>query len=125
MNFSFLILLGFGRVRISYKIDNNLVIDWVNAQSLAPRLTCIGDGHDGIWNIVCEFQPEKERREIQDLFHLMENLHKVGGSTKRINKAKALLWQGKVDETIASFANCNLKQALDFCAYLQGLIFAH
>lgn len=99
--------------------DNNLVIDWVNGQSLAPTLTCIGDGHDGIWNIVREFKPEKERREILDWFHLMENLHKVGGSMKRINKAKALLWQGKVDETIACFANCNLKQAENFCAYLE------
>lgn len=49
----------------------------------------------------------------------MENLHKVGGSMKRINKAKALLWQGKVYETITSFANCNLKQAENFCAYLE------
>lgn len=34
----------------------------------------------------------------------MENLYKVGGSLKRINKAKTLLWQGKVNETIATFA---------------------
>jgi hypothetical protein len=31
--------------------ENNLVIDWVNSQPLAATLTCIGDGHDGIWNI--------------------------------------------------------------------------
>jgi len=59
--------------------ENNLVIDWVNDQPLAPILTCIGDGHDGIWNIIREFTPETERREILDWFHLMENLHKVGG----------------------------------------------
>ena len=33
---------------------NAVVIDWVNAQPLAAVLTCIGDGHDGIWNIAAE-----------------------------------------------------------------------
>ena len=32
-----------------------------------------------------------------------ENLHKVGGSLKRLRQAQALLWQGKVDETMALF----------------------
>jgi hypothetical protein len=32
---------------------------------------------------------------------MIENLHKVGGSTQRINKAKTFLWQGKVHEAIA------------------------
>lgn len=71
---------------------------WVNHQALALILTCIGDGHDGIWNIVREFTPEIERREIQDLFHLMENLYKVGGSMERINTAKHHHWQGRVDD---------------------------
>ena len=99
--------------------ENNLVIDWVNSQPLAPTLTCIGDGHDGIWNIVREFKPEQQRREILDWFHLMENLYKVGGSMQRINTAKALLWTGKVDDAIATFADCTLKQALNFCIYLE------
>lgn len=74
--------------------ENSIVINWVNNQPLAPILTCLGDGHDGIWNIIREFTPEHERREIQYLFHFMENLHKVGGSIQRVNKAKNLLWQG-------------------------------
>lgn len=53
--------------------ENSLVIDWVLTQSLAPILTCIGDGHDGIWNIVRDFAPEHQRRELLDWFHLMEN----------------------------------------------------
>lgn len=89
--------------------ENNLVIDWVNNQPLAPVLTCIGDGHDGIWNIVREFPPQIERREILDWFHLMENLYKVGGSMQRINTAKHHLWQGRVDDTIACFADCTRK----------------
>ena len=70
-------------------------------------------------NIIREFTPEQERREILDWFHLMENLHKVGGSARRINKVKSLLWQGKVDDAIATFSDCKLKQALNFCTYLE------
>ncbi|AVH66177.1 ISKra4 family transposase [Nostoc sp. 'Peltigera membranacea cyanobiont' N6] len=99
--------------------ENSLVIDWVKSQSLAPILTCLGDGHDGIWNIVRDFAPEHQRREVLDWFHLMENLHKIGGSNQRLNQAKTLLWQGKVDDAIAVFADCQLKQALNFCAYLE------
>jgi len=99
--------------------ENSIIINWVNEQSLAPILTCLGDGHDGIWNIIREFTPETERREILDWFHLMENLHKVGGSIQRINKAKSLLWQGKIDDAIALFAECQIKQAENFSAYLQ------
>jgi hypothetical protein len=99
--------------------ENSVVINWVNEQSLAPILTCLGDGHDGVWNIIREFTPEHERREILDWFHLMENLHKVGGSIQRINKVKSLLWQGKIDDAIALFADCKIKQAENFCIYLE------
>lgn len=98
--------------------DNAVVIDWVNAQPLATVLTCIGDGHDGIWNIVTQFAPNTQRREVLDWFHLMENLHKVGGSLKRLNQAEALLWQGQVDAAKALFADCQRKQAQNFCQYL-------
>lgn len=46
--------------------ENAVVVDWVNAQPLAAVLTCIGDGHDGIWNIVAQFAPNCERREVLD-----------------------------------------------------------
>lgn len=48
----------------------------------------------------------------------MENLHKVGGSVKRLKHAKNFLWKGQVDEAIAVFAECQLKQAQKFSAYL-------
>ncbi len=53
--------------------DNAVVIDSVNAQPLATVLTCIGDGHYGIWNIVTQFAPNTQRREVIDWFHLIEN----------------------------------------------------
>jgi hypothetical protein len=54
-----------------------------------------------------------------DWYHLAENLHKIGGSTKRLNQAEALLWKGQVDAAIAMFSNCNKKQAKNFCEYLR------
>jgi len=98
--------------------ENQLLIDWVNDQELAPIVTCLGDGHDGVWNIIKELAPSCERREILDWFHLMENLHKVGGSNQRLFSARSLLWRGKVDETILLFSDCTLKQAENFCIYL-------
>ena len=49
----------------------------------------------------------------------MENLHKIGGSNQRLFAARELLWYGKVDETIKLFGDCTLKQAENFCAYLE------
>ena len=99
--------------------ENDVLVSWVNSQKLAPIVTCLGDGHDGVWNIIQEFAPTGERREILDWFHLMENLHKISGSNQRLFAARNLLWHGKVDEAILLFSDCNLKQAENFCAYLE------
>lgn len=106
-----------GSVGTSFQ-DNQVVIDWVNDQPLASPLTCIGDGHDGIWNIIDQLAPNVQRREVLDWFHLIENLHKVGGSQKRLQQAQSLLWKGQVDATIALFTNCQGKQAQNFSHYL-------
>jgi hypothetical protein len=99
--------------------ENETIVNWVNSQELAPVVTCLGAGHDGVWNIIKEFVPVGERREILDWFHLMENLHKIGGSNQRLFAARELLWCGKVDETIKLFSDCSLKQAENFCADLE------
>lgn len=106
-----------GTIGTSFQ-DNQVVIDWVNHQPLASTLTCIGDGHDGIWNIIDQLAPDVQRREVLDWFHLIENLHKVGGSQKRLKQAQTLLWKGQVEATIALFADCKGKQAQNFCRYL-------
>lgn len=98
--------------------ENSYLIDWVNAQPLADVLTCLGDGHDGIWNIISQLAPNTQRREILDWFHLMENLHKVGGSLHRLEQAEALLWQGRIQEAKDLFVDCKLKPARNFCEYL-------
>ncbi len=47
--------------------QNAVVIDGVNVQPLAVVLTCLGDGHDGIWNIISQFALDTQRREVQGL----------------------------------------------------------
>lgn len=87
--------------------DNAALVEWVLAQPLASPLTCIGDGHDGVWNIIKELASAEHRREILDWYHLRENLYKVGGSLKRLRQAEALLWRGIVDAALNLFQNCS------------------
>jgi hypothetical protein len=99
--------------------DNQQLIDWVHQQPLGKPLTCLGDGHDGVWNLIQPMVPDSQRRESLDWYHLMENLQKVGGSMRRLHEAEALLWQGQVDATLVLFEECKHKQAKNFCAYLR------
>ena len=32
--------------------DNTSLVNWVNQHTLAKPVICLGDGHDGIWNIL-------------------------------------------------------------------------
>jgi hypothetical protein len=72
----------------------------------------------GVWKIVAEIATAPERQEILDWYHLVENLHKVGGSTQRLHQAEARLWEEEVDAEIGLFKDCWDKQAQNFCGYL-------
>jgi hypothetical protein len=98
--------------------QNQELIDWVNRQFCNTPIACLGDGHDGVWNIADRIVTPPERLEILDWYHLVENLYKVGGSLRRLRHAKALLWQGKVDEVYALFSKLNTHGAKKFCKYL-------
>lgn len=98
--------------------DNEQLVEWVNQQSLANPVTCLGDGHDGIWNLFGEIASPTQRREILDWFHLVENLHKVGGSLQRLAAVEALLWKGDVDGAIKQFKGWQHEQVDNFIAYL-------
>jgi len=98
--------------------ENPRLVDWVNAQSLATPITCLGDGHDGVWNIITQIAADGERWEILDWFHLMENLYKVGGSMQRLHQAETFLWKGLVDQAKALFTDWDAKLAQNFCNYL-------
>ena len=98
--------------------DNQSLMKWVNAQPLSQPLTCLGDGHDGIWNIYQGIGTESQRREILDWFHLVENLGKVGGSQRRLDAVEAFLWQGDVDSAIKQFKDWQHERVRIFLAYL-------
>ena len=80
--------------------DNESLINWINSQKLTTPVFCVGDGHDGIWNIVAEISQKEKRIEILDWYHLMENLHKIEGTKSQIEQLKAYLWFGQVREAI-------------------------
>jgi hypothetical protein len=44
--------------------DNAALTDWVNRQPLGMPLTCLGDGHPGIWKLMASITAQ--RREILD-----------------------------------------------------------
>jgi hypothetical protein len=99
--------------------QNQSLIDWINNQPLSTSITCLGDGHDSVWNIISAISTIEQRREILDWYHLNENLQKVGGSLQRLRQAEAYLWKGQVDETITLFIDMKRKQAHNFCAYIE------
>ena len=98
--------------------DNNNLVNWVNRQPLSMSLTCLGDGHDGVWNIIKQIGSNEGRREVLDWYHLMENLHKVGGSNQRLRQARNYLWHGLIDNTIELFDELKKKPAKNFQNYL-------
>jgi len=102
----------------AFFLDNQSLTDWVNSQKLLNPLFCLGDGHQGIWNLFTEIGTAQQRHEIIDWYHLKENLYKVGGSIKRLKKGEELLWLGKVEETVELFSSLNKKEAQNFCQYL-------
>ncbi len=107
------------RVGMAFFQDNQGLLKWVNQQPLSRNVTCLGDGHDGVWKIVQQISTKEQRREVLDWYHLMENLHKVGGSNRRLRQIKNYLWQGLVEDAIAELNELNKKQARNFQNYLR------
>lgn len=99
--------------------DNSALVSWLHQLSFISLFYCLGDGHPGIWSLFAQLQVPQLSEEILDWFHLMENLHKVGGSLKRLQQAEALLWRGQVDKTLALFASVKTEAAGRFQGYLQ------
>ena len=44
--------------------DNLALSDWINSQKLTNPLTCLGDGHPGIWKVFQLIGTESQRTEI-------------------------------------------------------------
>jgi len=64
--------------------DNDSLVDYVNAQRLLSPLVCLGDGHDGVWNLFSDIATSESREEIQGLAITSRRISCiVGGSLKR------------------------------------------
>jgi hypothetical protein len=98
--------------------QNQVLVDWVNQQPLAGVVTCLGDGHDGVWNLMSGIRATEYRREILDWYHLVENLYKVGGSLHRLAEVKTALWRGQNELVQAAFVNWRVPQVEKFLNYL-------
>ena len=116
--------------------ENTLLTDWVNQQNLAPIITGLGDGHDGVWNIFKEVATSDSRREILDWYHLTEQVCSIGSgsiestikrsSSERVSRS----WnepKQQIDRRTqisgAQWKSENIPQVLAHrCAYLNGLI---
>lgn len=99
--------------------NNEGLLNWVNQQSLSRSVTCLGDGHDGVWNIIEQIGTSEQRTEVLDWYHLMENLYKVGGSIRRLKRVENYLWHGFVDDAITEFNQLTKKPAKNFQNYLR------
>ena len=97
---------------------NERLVNWVNAQPLSTPLTCLGDGHDGIWNIYAQIGSTPQRQEILDWYHLIENLGKVGASKQRLAAVEACLWQSDVEGAMVLFEDWQPERVIPFIGYL-------
>jgi hypothetical protein len=97
---------------------NVTLTEWVNQQPLLTPVTCLGDGHDGIWNLFSGIGEAAQRCEILDWYHLRENLYKVGGSEQRLTAVEVLLWRGDLDAAIEQFQGWQHERVEIFLAYL-------
>jgi hypothetical protein len=107
-----------GQAVAAYFQDTQAILTWVNQQPLSEIVTCIGDGHDGIWNLVAGIATSDRRLEILDWYHLVENLYKIGGDKSLLARVETCLWRGNVAAAIAEFDGWLHPQVENFIAYL-------
>lgn len=107
------------QIGVAFFKDNEGLVDWANRQPRATPLTCLGDGHDGVWNILTQIGTTRERIEILDWFHLMENAHKMQATQTQLKSVKDSLWQGQVRLTIQTLQAYQCLGASTFIQYLR------
>jgi hypothetical protein len=100
--------------------DSTALVQWSEQQPLNPILTCLGDGHAGVWKVIKAMAGTQMviKRQVLDWYHLKENLYKVGGSLRRLKQVETMLWAGWVDTAIAEFDGLKSRQARNFQLYL-------
>ena len=48
--------------------NNADLVAWVNSQIKSEAITCLGDGHDGVWNLFNQIGTIEQRREVLDWY---------------------------------------------------------
>jgi hypothetical protein len=104
---------------VAFFKDNQGLLEWVNAQPLAEQFICLGDGHNGVWNIFSEMGTPQQRIEVLDWYHLMENAHKVQGTPAQVSQMRALLWRGETQKAIEYLRQEQCRGATGFINYLR------
>lgn len=100
--------------------ENDLLVSTMSARPMADRVVCLGDGHDGIWNLHEAIVASPEQRlEILDWFHLKENLFKLSSGEVNREQVETLLWKGDVDRALEVLKPCTSDAAERFRNYLQ------
>jgi hypothetical protein len=105
-------------VCLAFFQNNPGLVDWINRQPFSRVITCIGDGHDGVWNLITQIGEKYQRREVLDWYHLMENLHKIDGHSQEVKAIKNYLWRGEVEEAIGKLKTIKKQSAFNFKRYL-------
>lgn len=101
--------------------DAEALQQWSEQQPLSPILTCLGDGHDGVWKVMKTIGGQRVviQRQVLDWYHLKENLYKVGSSLKRLGRVETLLWLGRVETAMGELEKMRTQSARRFQGYLE------
>ncbi len=99
--------------------DNLSLTDWINSQKLTKPFYCLGDGHDGIWNITAEIGEQQHRIEILDWYHLTENIYKVEAKKGDLEQLKSYLWMGEVSDALTFLRKLKPVGGHNFSKYLK------
>lgn len=105
-------------VCVAFFQNNSGLVNWTNNQPKTRIITCLGDGHDGVWNLITKIGEDYERREVLDWYHLVENLHKIGGSIKRIKRVENYLWSGEIELALDEFKTSLRPSVVNFKRYI-------
>jgi hypothetical protein len=99
--------------------DNEGLVATMSARSLEEVVVCLGDGHDGIWNLHAAIVPNsKQRIEILDGYHLKENLFKLSQDEVDREQVETQLWKGDVVSALNQLKDCSSDDAERFRNYL-------
>jgi hypothetical protein len=107
------------QVQVAYFKANEELVAWVNAQPIASKCVCLGDGHDGVWNLYAQIATSMQRSEILDWYHLMSNLHKIDGTDAQLAHLRNHLWSGQVTAALCYLNQLICPGTTTFKQYLQ------